>query len=463
MGTVKQDIGETIRATWETVVDELSTWLRFVREMWLLFGLLFIVLSLTVWYARPVPPRHVVMGTGSVGGSYEVLTKRYAQYFAKHGITLELVNTPGAQDNIARLKDKNDPMMAALIQGGLTSPEDAKRLLSLGSVDYEPIWFFYRKDIFDERTLKTADFFAKPMAVGAPGSGTHAQAMHVIKLNEITDTCHLLEIPSNEGVAAYLRGEASSIFIVDGIESENVQALLSDNRSSLANFNRAAAYARQMPFFHVLEIPRGSFNLAQDFPSRDTQMIGVTTNLVIDPNLHPAIQILFLRAAREINGGRNFFAHYREFPAFKESDIPESDVAEKFYRDGEPWLMNYFPFWLAIFINHIVLLLIPVAAFAYPIMKEVPGYRLARARRRMNEVYGKLKGIEQTLFSQYDTSHHQEYLDQLQEIEIQTVALKVPRSLTSDYFSLRSNIDYVNAWLERKKSSAISKVTTHEA
>jgi uncharacterized protein HemX len=96
-------------------------------------------------------------------------------------------------------------------------------------------------------------------------------------------------------------------------------------------------------------------------------------------------------------------------------------------------------------------------------MKEVPGYRLARARRRMNEVYGKLKAIEQTLFSQYDTSHHQEYLDQLQEIEIQTVALKVPRSLTSDYFSLRSNIDYVNAWLERKNSSAISKVTTHEA
>jgi hypothetical protein len=101
MGTVKQDIGETIRATWETVVDEISTWLRFVREMWLLFGLLFIVLSLTVWYARPVPPRHVVMGTGSVGGSYEVLTKRYAQYFAKHGITL---NTEATQ--ILRIIDR---------------------------------------------------------------------------------------------------------------------------------------------------------------------------------------------------------------------------------------------------------------------------------------------------------------------------------------------------------------------
>ena len=133
--------------------------------------------------------------------------------------------------------------------------------------------------------------------------------------------------------------------------------------------------------------------------------------------MHPAIQLLFLQAAEKINGGRSFFAKYGEFPDYKESIIEESDVAKRFYKNGPPRLLEYMPFWLAEFLNRMLILLLPLGAFAYPIIKSMPVYRLSRARSRINEVYGALKLFEQELETHYDPAQHDEYLKKIDDLD----------------------------------------------
>lgn len=450
MDSFKNEVRDHVVALYETVREELQSCWQFAREAWVLIVLLLAAIGIVIWLAKPAPPTHVLMGTGSAGGSYEELAKQYAEYFKKNGVTLELVRTEGAEENIKRLKDRDDRLQAAFIQGGLlTSREEAKGLLSLGSVGYEPLWIFYRSDLLLPDEKQHINFLSQPISIGTPGSGTYLHAMRLLQLNHIELSDNFKLLSNEEAVEAFKNGTIHTVVMVDGLESKNVQAMINDPRARLTGFHRAEAFGRLLPIYHVLSIPEGSLNLVRNEPPQTIQTIAPTTNLVIDPNMHPAIQLLFLQAAEKINGGRSFFASYGEFPDYKESIIEESDVAKRFYKNGAPRLLEYMPFWLAEFLNRMLILLLPLGAFAYPIIKSMPAYRLSRARSRINEVYGALKLFEQELETNYDPAQHDEYLKTIDELDKRAQKLRVPRSIVSDYYSLRTTIDFVRTLIER--------------
>jgi len=451
MDSFKHEVRDYVVAAYETIREELKTWWQFACEAWLLIFLLIVAVSAVIWLAKPAPPSHVLMATGAPGGSYEDLAKQYAEFFKKNGVTLELVPTKGAEDNINRLKDKEDKLQAAFIQGGLvTSREQAEGLLSLGSIDYEPLWIFYRRSMFPVDDLKHHyAFLNHPISIGTPGSGTYQHALRLLDLshNKLRDNFKTLS--NEEAVEAFRKGTIDAVVFVDGLESKNVQAMINDPQARLANFTRAEAFARLDPIYHVLSIPEGSLDLARNEPSETIKTISPTTNLVIDPNMHPAIQLLFLQAAEKINGGRSFFVRYGEFPSYKESIIEESEIAKSFYKNGAPKLLNYIPFWLAEFLDRMFILLLPLGAFAYPIMKSMPGYRLNRIRSRINEVYGALKLFEQDLENNFDPTQQETYLQTIDELDKKAQNLRVPRSLMSEYYTLRTTIDFVRNLIDR--------------
>ena len=107
------------------------------------------------------------------------------------------------------------------------------------------------------------------------------------------------------------------------------------------------------------------------------------------------------------------------------------------------------PFWLAEFLDRMLILLLPLGAFAYPIMKSMPGYRLSR----INEVYGALKLFEQELENNFDPTQQEAYLQKIDALDRQAQNLSVPRSLMSEYYSLRSTINFVRNLIDRSLRS----------
>jgi hypothetical protein len=82
----------------------------------------------------------------------------------------------------------------------------------------------------------------------------------------------------------------------------------------------------------------------------------------------------------------------------------------------------------------------------------MPSYRLNRAKARINDVYLALKRFEQELRDNFDRAQTEGYMAKIAELDNRASTLRVPRSLVSDYFSLRSSIDFVRTMILSKSS-----------
>ena len=451
MASFKEEVYEHISAVYQTVADETKNWFSALREVWPLIFLLLLALSILIWFAKPAPPNKVLMATGT-GGSYKVLGEKYKTYFAKKGIELKLVETHGSKENLQHLIDRKDPIQAAFVQGGMIAVDNLSGVESLGSVDYEPLWMFYRKNAFNESMhVSDRDIAKLKINIGPIGSGTRTQALDIFKLNGLNgDAPNLLGLGNAEGVDALIRGQIDALILVDGFDSPNVQKLIRNPDIRLTSFVRADAYTRLLPYFEEVSVPMGGFDLGKNIPDHPIQLISTTTNLLIDNRMHPAIQVLFLEAAREINGNKSYFAKSGEFPVYMNTEAPLSDEAKFFYEKGTPTLMKYLPFWLAEFLERMFFLLLPFAAFAYPVIKSIPTYRTNLAKKQINSIYKELDKFEKNTIENFDPARRGEYIEVLNEMERRVLKSKAAKLATAECYSLRSNIEFIRNALEKQ-------------
>ena len=444
MSSFTDGIRDQVLAFVETAIFTWKNFIQILREIWPLIAILLLGLAVVIWFAGPAPPRHILMATGPKGSSHEQLGQQYAKFFAKYGITLELVPTSGAVENFHRLKDRDDSLMAAFSISGAVNPDDAQGVETLGSIDYHPAWFFYRSPVELPAMNRFTEMAKLKINIGREGSGTNLIAHRILKMNDLSSAnLKLTEMPNHQAIESLRRGEIDGMLIVDSYESPNIKELLSMEGLQVADFVRAEAYADLNPSFEAIKVPRGGLSLKRDWPAHDINLISVTTEILVDDRLHPAIQMLFLVAAKAINGPETFFSDEHEFPSFKATALPRSHEAEIFYQKGPPSTLDYLPFWMAEFFNRMFLLLLPFAALAYPLIRSMPNYYQNRIRGHMNQIYGSIKFFEQELSSSYDVAKKDEYLKRLDDFERDALSMRVPSSLASDYYTLRSTIAYV--------------------
>ena len=123
--------------------------LRFSR--WDLFkGLAAIVcivgiVSLTLIYFFPAPPSKISIATAFKGGAYELFGHRYQQILARSDVNSGVRLTDGSVENLKLLEDRNSGVDVAFVQGGSpTTSNQVPGLLSLGRINYQLFWVFYR-------------------------------------------------------------------------------------------------------------------------------------------------------------------------------------------------------------------------------------------------------------------------------------------------------------------------------
>jgi len=457
MGSFKENVKETVLGLTENIQERWIDFIQFLQETWPLLILLIAIIVGIGIYVDPPPPQHVLMATGNTGSSGEYLGKQYAEYFAKRGVTLELVPTNGAQENIDRLSDRNDSLQAAFVQAGIVPTKQVTGIHSLGVIAYDPIWFFYRGPEPQAKDSHGIDsrfkyFLNKKISIGVKGGGTHAQAMEILKISGYEPGPGFVNLPGDQAVKALQAGEIDGVFMVDSYYSPNVQALLKDPNLHLSTFGRAEAYAKLIPYLKVLKVPEGAFDLKRNFPKENIEMLATTTNLLIDDRMHPAIQFLFLEAARDINGKATFFSERGEFPSFKNTMLPESPVALHFEKNSNAFLdtlLSRLPFWLAELVNHIVFIVLPFLIVSYPILQALPGFRTRRMQNKINRLYADLKKLEEELLKDFDLNRLDEYLRRLDLLEYRALTIQISRRLASECYSLRTSIDYVRNCLNR--------------
>jgi TRAP transporter TAXI family solute receptor len=406
-------------------------------------------------FVEPAPPKTIVITTGGESGAYYQFAKRYATILARNGITLEVKASAGSLQNIERLKA--DEAQVAFVQGGVVPPkedpdaEDDSGLLSLGSLFYEPVWVFYRSD---KDLTRLTELRGKRIAIGQEGSGVRQLAQQLLEANEIPLDGKLVPVAGLNAAEELQQGRIDAAFIIAAESAPVVQVLIRSPGIKLMSFAQERAYQRRFPFLTKLTFPRGVADLVRDFPPDDIKVLAPTANLIVRDDLHPALQTLLLQAASEVHGKSGFFQDAGEFPSYKDQMLPLSPEAERYFKSGASFLQRYLPFWLAVLVDRLIVMLVPVFVLLIPLLKVAPAIYNWRVRSKVFRCYGELKFLEDDLKNHYDAAKLDDYRNRLDALDEEASQLHVPLGFTDLTYTLREHVNLVRHILDKREATS---------
>ena len=441
-----------VRHTRESVTQEIDAWVGLVKGEWKWILVLFVGLAILVAFTRPLPPKDVYLAVGQRGSVFGMLGEKFVPLFADEGIDLHLVYTAGSAASLAELVDKDQLPNAALMVGGIVTKGKFRNLLSLGSVEYVPLWLFYRGPEFASKELLN-NLAGKRVAVGLDGSAEQIMIKKLLGLSGIDLEGHDNLLKANNQVAAekLINGEIDAMFIMDGIDGQAVQNLLTHKDLYIANFAYAPAYVKKLPFLKTVSIPMGSLDLKAHNPTQDIQMLASSVTLLVEDDMHPVVQQIFMLAADKIgNEIDQFFAAPEFFPAYIDHAVPLSPVAKRFYEQGPPAFRGSLPLWLINYVDRLWFLVVGAAAVVYPLLKIFPSYRHMRSVLLIGDAYSDIQKIEQEAALADSNDELQSLVDELNALDAETTGSRISAVEINRLYSMKSALNLVRTQIANR-------------
>lgn len=431
--------------------QELFALKSFFRFHWFLVLLFVAGLLAFVYGVRPIPPSEVSIATGQPGSTYDSVGQMYQSYFRRHGIELKLVPTHGSVDNNLLISEQK--VDAAFSQSGVPIPLH-EQVVSLGSIEFEPLWFFYRGPEIDSDELPM--FLAtKRVSIGAEGSGTKYMVLDLLSEHQIR-----VDNPENQRVMTTLEsanalraGNIDGMFILADMASKQLWSLLEDRSLRILSFKSARAIASKLGYTDPVVFPRGAVSLNPVLPANNIDLVATNTRIMVDKDMHPAIQYLFMMAGAYFYRNTDvYFNRPGGFPAFLDNDTEKSEVAIKYLRSGtSSFLERNFPFWIASFLDRAWLLIAALFALAYPLLKLMPKYRTFHFNAAMNDRYIAMRAIE-SLLSQCKTGADFQAIEiAFDQLDRSIQEMWVPTNANERYYLMLNGMRLLRDRLERSE------------
>lgn len=401
------------------------------------------------WSIHSSPPKTMVISSGPPGSIFETNALKYSNYlWTNVHIRLKILPSQGSLENLERLNNRAFKVDVGFVQGGNTNGSRSGRLFSLGSIYNMPLLVFYRSS----NTLDLlSDLKGKKLAIGPEGSGTRSLALTLLQLTgiDMNGPTQLLDSSPEDATQALLTNQIDAVFMTgDSASPVLMRKLLHSPGIKLMDFAQAAAYARRVSFLNEMDAPRGSFDLSNDLPAHDIRLIGPTVELIARKSLHPALSDQLLEAAHDVHKSASIFRRQGEFPSLQEHDFPISTEAERWHKSGKTFLYKTLPFWLATMVNFVLVAFVPALVVLIPGLKVIPAIFKWRIKLVFYRWYRALLTLERELKGPVPPEKLKEALIEIDEIDRAVSKMKVPPSFAGDYYSLRTNVDFVRAQLQ---------------
>jgi hypothetical protein len=296
----------------------------------------------------------------------------------------------------------------------------------------------------------------KRLAVGAPGSGTMHVVMEMLNAAGLVEASRveLKTFGTLQAAEALQNGSVDVAFFFASPEAPVVQKLLSAPQIQLMSWDRAEAYARRFPYLTLVTLPSGVIDLEYDTPTHDVTLLAATAELVARDDLNPALSDLLIESAQQIHSGAGLLERPGEFPAPRQTDIPVSEDAQRYYRSGKTFLNRYLPFWEATLVQRALVFLLPIFAVLIPMFKLVPPLYRWRVRSHIYRWYGDLMMLEHEVHKDPDPTCLERYYHRLDWIEEQVNSTWPPLSFAEERYALLAHLRAVRLEVARQVDRA---------
>ncbi len=423
-----------------------------------------IAIALALHFASPAPPREITISSGPPGSTFDRNAERYRRILARSGVTLRIARSKGSLQNLERLIDPHSGVDLALVQSGLPASGDTSDLVSLGSMFYEPLTIFYRSP----RPLqRLSELESRRVAIGREGSGARILALALLQANGIEPggPTQLLSLQDAAAKDALIKGKVDAIFLAgDSASTATMRELEHAPGVRLFDFTQADAYVRRFPYLSKIVIPAGAFDLGENLPAANTNMLVTTVELVARSSLHPALTDLLIEAAYEVHSHASLLQAAGQFPNQATPVFPLSSEAARYYKSGNKMLTyRFMPFWLASLFNRLVVAIVPIIVLLIPGLRYLPQLYGWRIERRIHRRYAELMELERKALGPLSEEERTALLGRLEHIEQSVIRDKTPGSHAEQTYILREHIGLARAKLNRPAGHGGAAIPTGHA
>lgn len=234
-------------------------------------------------------PEFMSIATGGTGGTYYPLGGSMANIIKDAtGIDTNAEVSGASAENMTSLKD--GAVEIAFTQTDIASYAKEGKLMFEGNVvdNVKAIGTLYPETVQIVTTAKSgiktiADLKGKKVSVGAPGSGTFANAEQILEIHGITmediDAKHL---SFDESTAGIQDGSIDAAFVTAGTPTGAVEGLgATEDVVILAiEADKAEELISKYPYYAVDEVPSGIYGLSESVPT-----VAVLAMLVVREDL----------------------------------------------------------------------------------------------------------------------------------------------------------------------------------
>lgn len=410
------------------------------------------IISLALSYLIPAPPSKVTIGTAFKGASFDYYAQRYREKFANANVTLELRATEGALQNLRLLQDQDSGVQIAFVTGGVSDGVHSQGLLSLGTIDYLPIWIFYTSNQPIERL---AQLRSKRIAVGPVGSGTRYTAEKILAKGGVSsETATLVPLGGNNAAQALMDGTVDAAWILGAPDASAVQWLLRAPNVRLMSFPTAEAFTRLFPNLVRLVLPQGVVDVEANIPPNDVPLIATTSSVLVRSDLHPTIVSLLLQTMLEVHKAPGIFQKAGEFPQPTDPDYSVAASAVDFYKNGPSYLQKYLPLWMTVHAQRAIAVTVAAIAIGVPVFHYLPLLYQWHMRRRLLYWYSQLKAVETSIDVNRSDANLSAQQAELERIENAVSHVRFPLAFADQLYDLRGHIHIVRRRFAPQTSAA---------
>ena len=294
----------------------------------------------------------IYIEAGPKGGFFDtsanVLKKRLKDY----NINAEVINREDTVKIVDDINDNNKNIHVGFVAQDLKNAQ-FKNVEALGSLILEPLFIFYRKDL---ELNSLADFKGLKIGIGPENSGTRLLAETILNLYEVNDEnttfidqTHSIHFDMME------KGELDVGFFLLPANNQFVFKLGTNPSLKIFSLKNSKAISRRFDYLYPEIVQAGGFDLRNNTPKEDIQVVSLPVDLVAKKNLDPSIVVAISLILKEEFKEPNIISDASSFPSMEyiknlEVNKRAKEIIEMPF-GSLPFLYKYLPFKFAAFID----------------------------------------------------------------------------------------------------------------
>lgn len=419
----------------------------------MIFIVLMIVIAGTILQIYfPTPPKKIIIATGGETGAYYAMGQEIKRRLADSGITVEVRKTKGSVENLDLLSDPASGVDIAIVQSGISNSKEHPQLESLTGLFYEPVWVAFQPNSFPKGAPSSiAEIKEKRIGIALAGSGTRKITDQIFELNGVSTKSPNFYAAAPDILLTKLQAHELDVAIfVYKAEAPFITKVYKDPDIKFMSFNEAYGYLQSMPSLAVLKIPHSILDIPTNTPEKEIQVISPVAELVINEHFHPAIITLLMREINDVINDPTIVAVENTFPNTNNLSFRVNEDALDYVKNGLSLVDQYLPFWVAVWFDRLIRVVLPLLAILLPIYNFLPGVIEYFEKQKKARVYIELRHLENELSQNVDRDL---IITRLNVIENKVIQSKFE---AEEIFDMRSHIDLVR----EKLTSQLHSVKT---